>query len=233
MSRRALVTLHDVGPAAMQDCLDTLDTLRQRGVAPVTLLVVPGLDWTESDLDVLRRLERDGYPLAGHGWSHRAPSPASLWHRAHAAVISRDEAEHLSRPRAELRSLVARCSAWFDTVGLTTPDFYVPPAWAMGRLTRADLAELPFRYYETLTGLVDSAERRLRLLPLVGYLADTRARAVALRGSNALNRAIATLVRRPLRVSIHPPDLRLRVADDLLRLFDADWQYLTVPEAMA
>ena len=232
MSRRAFVTLHDVTPRTLHDCLDTLRALRGLGVDPVTLLVVPGTGWTEQRLDTLRRLAAEGCRLAGHGWSHAAPPPATLYHRVHGLVISRDEAEHLSRPGSELRGLVARCAGWFDQVGLGTPPFYVPPAWALGRLSRADLAALPFRYYETLTGIRDSEARRFRALPLVGYLADTRRRAWALRTLNAMNRAAATALRRPLRVSVHPSDLRLHLADDLLRLLERDWRYVSVETAL-
>lgn len=232
MSRRAFVTLHDVTPHTLDDCLETLRTLGSLGVDPVTLLVVPGTGWAEQGLDTLRQLAADGCRLAGHGWSHAAPPPATVYHRAHRLLISRDEAEHLSRSGPELRGLVARCARWFDHVGLGTPSLYVPPAWALGRLSRADLSALPFRYYETLTGIRDTETRRFRALPLVGYLADTRARVWALRGLNALNRAAAAALRRPLRVSVHPPDLRLHLADDLLRLLDRDWQYVSVETAL-
>lgn len=233
MSPRAFVTLHDVAPGVLDSCLATLDALRDRGVVAVTLLVVPGLDWSDADLDVLRRLQRAGHPLAGHGWVHRAGDRRTLYHRLHGLVISRDEAEHLSRSTAELRALVSRCHAWFADVGLGSPDFYVPPAWAMGRLSRDDLDALPFRYYETQTGIYDSERRVFRRLPVVGYLADTRTRAVALRLSNAFNRAVARVLRRPLRVSIHPPDLDLHLADRLLALVERPWRLVDAQSAVA
>jgi hypothetical protein len=233
MSPKAFVTLHDVAPAVLDGCTATLDTLRARGVDRVTLLVVPGSDWSATELAALRRLEADGYELAGHGWSHRAPDPGTLYHRVHAAVLSRDEAEHLSRSRAELQTLVARCHAWFGEAGLEPPSFYVPPAWALGQLSRADLDSLPFRYWETLTGVYDARRRRFRVLPLVGYLADTRARARALRATNAFNRGLARLLRRPLRISIHPPDLDLHLAADLLRLVEQDWRLVGAADIFA
>ena len=233
MRRRAIVTLHDVAPHTLDACHEALAVLRSYGVRPVTLLVVPGAGWTDRHLEDLHALADDGYPLAGHGWSHRAPPPATLRHRVHAALISRDEAEHLSRSNTELRGLVTRCAHWFSEAGFETPEFYVPPAWALGRLSRADLSELPFRYYETLTGIHDVRADAFRLLPLVGYLADTRARATSLRALNAFNRAAAVLMRRPLRLSVHPPDLQLHLMTDLVRMLDRDWECVTVTEAMA
>lgn len=232
MTRRAVVTLHDVTPATLDDCLAALALLRRRGVDPVTLLVVPGAGWSGPDLDTLRDLAAEGYPLAAHGWSHRAPIPGSTYHTLHSALISRDEAEHLSRSNAELKERVTRSARWFVRVGLDTPAFYVPPAWAMGRLSGSDLAVLPFRFYETLTGIRDIGTGRFRRLPLVGYLADTPVRVWALRVSNALNLIGAAILRRPLRVAIHPPDLQLPLADELLRLLDRGWRFLTVEEAM-
>lgn len=233
MSRRALVTLHDVAPATLERCRRTLDALARRSVEPVTLLVVPGAEWSPGDLDVLRRLA-ERYPLAGHGWSHRAvpPGDRTRYHRAHALVISRDEGEHLSRTAAEIRDLVRRCANWFRDVGLDVPSLYVPPAWGLGRLTAADMAGLPFRYYETLTGIHDADAGAFRRLPLVGYLADTPVRVRALRALNRFNRAAARIMRRPLRVSIHPPDLELGLGHRLLRLLEADWAFVTTAEAL-
>ncbi|MDX1674160.1 MAG: polysaccharide deacetylase family protein [Longimicrobiales bacterium] len=230
MTRRAIVTLHDVAPATLEACLEVLHVLDGKGVDPVTLLVVPGTGWSGSRLDVLRTLA-ERHPLAGHGWSHRAPPPTTTYHRVHGAVLSRAEGEHLSRDRTELLGRVQRCAHWFEQVGLGTPDTYVPPAWALGRLTRSDLRALPFRYWETLTGIRDARTGTFRVLPLVGYQADTRLRAWGLRGLNAFNRAVAVGTRRPLRIAIHPQDLRLRLADELLRLLDGEWEYLAVPHA--
>ncbi len=56
----------------------------------------------------------------------------SAYHRLHAALISRDVAEHLSRPAHELVALVHRCHGWFAAHGLPAPTLYVPPAWALG-----------------------------------------------------------------------------------------------------
>lgn len=228
MSLRAVVSVHDVRPSTLPRVLSILDFLREKSVWPVTLLVVPGLEWNDRGLETLRRLAREGYDLAGHGWIHRAPEPASLHHRAHAALISRDQAEHLSRGRTELRELVARCHAWFGEVELPEPELYVPPAWALGRLGREELAELPFRWYEVLTGILDARTARLRVTPLVGFEADTGFRQRALRLTNALNLGLARMMSVPVRIAVHPPDLDLRLAGDLRRTLDRDWDYATV-----
>lgn len=44
----------------------------------------------------------------------------------------------------------------------------------MGSLPREALSDLPFRYYEYLTGVYDSLARRWYRLPLLGYEADSK-----------------------------------------------------------
>ncbi|MEX0936114.1 MAG: DUF2334 domain-containing protein, partial [Gemmatimonadota bacterium] len=198
----------------------------------ITLLVVPGMAWDHEALGTVRAMVADGCGVAGHGWSHQAVPPANLYHRAHGALISRDQAEHLSRSAGELRRLVGRCHAWFDTIDLPEPELYVPPAWALGRLSRSDLAGLPFRWYEVLSGVLDAERADFRWMPLVGFEADTRVRALALGCTNALNVGITRFMRRPLRIAIHPQDLRLHLATRLRELLARDWEFTTVEAAM-
>ncbi len=232
MKEAAVVSIHDVGPRTLPHVLGLVRLLADAGAPPATLLVVPGRDWPADALDTVRTLVRDGHHLAGHGWSHRAPEPASLGHRIHGLVLSRDQAEHLSRPREELVEIVERCHAWFGERGLPVPDLYVPPAWALGSLTPTDLTELPFRWYETLTGFLDARTGRRRTLPLVGFEADTALRKWALRASNAGNLALARAWGRPVRISLHPRDPELLLARDLERLLGRRWNFTTVEHVM-
>lgn len=206
---------------------ETLDRVRAllaelaaRKLLPTTLLVVPGRDWDDAAIEQLRTWEAEGHALAGHGWSHRAVAERTLWHRLHAAVLSRDCGEHLSRPRGELVALMVRNHRWFAEHGLRHPRLYVPPAWALGALRPADLADTPFALVESLGGIRVTATRRFLPSPVVGFEADTAARAAALRALNAAARARATRAGL-MRVALHPQDLELRLADDLRRGLDA------------
>ena len=122
----------------------------------VTLLVVPGRQWGDDDRAWLRGLQSAGHPLAGHGWFHRCQPPVTLYHKLHSMMLSRQVAEHLSFSGAGIVKLVRECHDWFGQHDLEVSPLYVPPAWAMGRLTPQQLAELPFRYVETLTGVLDT-----------------------------------------------------------------------------
>ena len=229
--RGALVSVHDVMPETLDRVAGLLELLGRRGIAPATLLVVPGRDWDARGLARLRAWARAGHELAAHGWSHRAPRLRSARARAHARVISRHAGEHLDRGSREIRALIQRSHGFFAANGLPRPALYVPPAWALGALRPADRVGLPVRRIETLAGLLELDTGRLRPLPLVGFEADTAARAATLRAANGAQRALARATGRPLRVAIHPHDRRLRLSADLDRLLAEPLRPLAYAEA--
>jgi predicted deacetylase len=209
-----IVSVHDVMPQTLERVAGILGRLEAAGTGGVSLLVVPGAGWTADTLDRLHGMLARGHRLAGHGWHHRCPRVRGLKHRLHSALISRDVAEHLALDAAGIEALIRRCGEWFPRHGLPQPDTYVPPAWAMGGIPRSRLYGLGFRYFETLTGVFDAGAGRFRRLPLAGFEADTRFRALALR---TVNRVCASLASadRPLRIAIHPRDPELLLARDL------------------
>lgn len=218
----ALVSIHDVMPGTLPRVERILDWLQARGVPPVTLLVVPGCPWEPAQIGRLRQLAAAGHPLAAHGWRHTT-QPRRLYHRLHAALISRQVAEHLDLDSREILELLHRSRDWFGENDLPRPELYVPPAWALGPLRRTDLAKAPFEMIETTRGLIhlqadasaDPAMIHFQKLPLTGYEADTPLRECFLRRWNAAQAALAARHSRPLRISIHPDDLQLRAADQL------------------
>jgi uncharacterized protein len=209
-----------------------MEMLADAGVPPPTLLVVPASGWTSDTLSTLRSLVDRGHRLAGHGWHHRSGPRRGLYHRIHGLLLSRDQGEHLSRTRTELLDLVRRCFQWFPANGLPSPQLYVPPAWALGSLARRDLPALPFRWYEVLEGLLDAHTGRMRRLPLVGFEADNRARQISLKVLNRANLAAAQGTGRPLRISLHPGDLDLRLGRDLEAMLRLPWRFVDELEAL-
>lgn len=230
--RPAILSIHDVTPDVLPRVREMVELVRDTALAGPDLLVVPGTGWSGRTLDELRELVRAGCSLAGHGWSHRAPRPATLYHRLHARILSRDQAEHLSRPRREVRSLVERCHAWFEASGLPSPSLYVPPAWALGALELDDLRALPFTWYERLDGLVHAPSARVLRMPLIGFEADTVVRRIGLRLSNAVNDTLAAMTGRPLRIALHPGDLSLLLASDVRAVLRRGWQPVTLPDLL-
>ncbi len=219
---QALVSIHDVMPETRTRVTELLRTMPET-IPPerIVLLVVPGRDWSGADRDWLRSLQQQGYELAGHGWFHQCAPPRTLYHRLHSLLLSRDAAEHLSLDANAIAELIRANRHWFDQQGLEPPELYVPPAWALGSIPSTGLKTLPFRYYETLTGIHDIERDRFRRLPVIGFEADTPARARMLRLINAIQLRLARWWRRPVRVAIHPHDAELYLARDLRACLDA------------
>ena len=211
---RALVSIHDVMPETLDRVRGLLARCAHINPGPVTLLVVPGRAWDAAGIDQLRAWQAAGHSLAGHGWLHRVERFGGLAHRMHGLLLSRRVAEHLALDAPEVAALVRRCHAWFESNGLAPAELYVPPAWAMGRLAPGAIAALPFAQYETLIGVREAATGRLWRIPMLGYEADTRLRAPAVRLWNAWNRRRALRVRW-LRIAIHPGDPDLHLGEDL------------------
>ncbi|MCG8391556.1 MAG: polysaccharide deacetylase family protein [Pseudomonadales bacterium] len=228
---RALVSIHDVMPETRPQVEAMLEKLALPASA-VTLLVVPGRDWRHDDLAWLHKLQDAGHPLAGHGWSHRCQPPVTLYHRLHSALLSRDVAEHLSFSGDGIQRLVWDCYRWFLRHGLTPSPLYVPPAWALGALSQAQLAGLPFRYVETLTGVHDTHEQHFTRLPLLGFEADTAFRAWVLRLFNAINISQSRRSGVPVRIGLHPHDFQLRLAGEIPPLIKAVTEAVTYPQVL-
>lgn len=213
-----LWSVHDVTAQTMARAELLVDLLTAAGKSPLCILIVPaGEQWCTAHIATLKRWEREGHMLAAHGWRHKSEPPHGLYHRLHSALISRDVAEHLGRPRREVAGLVEQSSQWFTDVGLAQPQLYVPPAWARGAIEPADVARVGFRWLETLTGIHDLVSGDFHLLPLLGFEADTNARAGVVRASNQANLLLGAVMRKPVRVAVHPNDFELPLAGQLRR----------------
>jgi predicted deacetylase len=213
---RALVSVHDVMPETLPQVERILSLLDAEGIAPITLLVVPGAGWGSEGIARLHRFRTRGCELAGHGWTHRVERITGLAHQVHSRLISRNVAEHLALDRVGIHRLIARCHAWFVDHDLGAPSLYCPPAWAMGPIPRSTLASLPFTRYELFGGVLSAQTGRMHPVPLTGYEADTAVRGVAIRAWNRLNRRRAARGGW-IRIGIHPHDLDLRLSEDLRR----------------
>jgi hypothetical protein len=226
MRPRALVSIHDVMPGNLDRVDELIELCRAAGVRRLTLLVVPGLDWGPTELARLQQFVAAGYQLAGHGWVHRCTRYGGWSHRLHSWLISRDVAEHLQCDEAGRIALVRRCVAWFAEHDLPHPALYVPPAWALGSIARRRLSGLPVPLIETTAGLLETNSGRRWRLPLVGFEADTSLRKWLLRCWNATQPALGCWSGRPLRISLHPRDHRLLLAEALRELLGRGWECL-------
>jgi predicted deacetylase len=227
----ALLSVHDVMPETLGRVERILRSVDAAGWRPPALLVVPGRDWSATPLRRLRQWERDGCELLAHGWRHET-QPRKFLHRLHAALLSRNVAEHLALDEDGVTALMHRSRDWFVNVGLTAPQTYVPPAWALG-IPAARLGTLPYTCVETLSGVHlrgPQGHWRFRALPLAGFEADTPGRAAFLRLSNYLQCGRARRRQLPLRIAIHPADTELRLSTDLATLLQGRWTPLRYAE---
>lgn len=209
------VSIHDVMPETLDRVGEQIALIERYCPGPATLLVVPGRNWRPSDLDRLRGWISDGHALAGHGWTHRARCIRGAKHRLHSLFVSRGCAEHLALSPAEIVEMMVRNRQWFIEHDLPAPQRYVPPAWALGPVSAAELRPTGFARVETLSGFLDIASGRFHRSALVGFEAASAWQVPVLKLSNALNRLLAR--RLPLRVALHPDDHRLPLAGDLHR----------------
>ncbi len=214
-AHHAIVSIHDVMPHTLDAVAECLALTDRHGIGKMLLLVVPGCNWQAEDIARIREWVDQGHTLAGHGWVHDSGKPKHLRHRIHSALISRQVAEHLALDADGITELVSRCHAWFASVSLPTPEIYVPPAWAMGSISREQLSTTGFRWFEYQHGILDTAGRgRFHRMAVTGFEADTPFRRFFLRHWNRLNARLATAAH-PGRLSIHPNDPALLLADQL------------------
>ena len=214
---KAILSVHDVMPETMDDVAAILHRLKDLNLGPVTLLVVPGRPWQTEQLETLREWVAQGHLIAGHGRFHYTQAKR-LKHRIHAALISRNVAEHLDLNEEDIISLMERCAEWFKTQFLPSPSLYVPPAWALGGVRRNALRKLPYSHIEVLRGFIETTTGQLHKTPLVGYEVDTALRAAFVRPWNKwqIRRALKTQI--PLRIGLHPYDFSLRLSKDIEQL---------------
>ncbi len=229
---RAIVSIHDVMPATFQRVVRLVEALPDPCRENLLLLVVPGLAWCDSHIEQMRSWQREGVELAGHGWVHEVVHIQGAYHRLHSLLISRRAAEHLSFSAEEIEQLMCANHAWFGEHGLVPPETYVPPAWALGPIDMAGLRRTPFRFVEVTSGIIDVERGSLRVLPLVGFEADSTLRRAALSVFNWMNRVSAT-DQRPLRISIHPFDTDYLLANSLERTLLRVSEGISVDEATA
>lgn len=218
VKKPAIISVHDVMPDTLGRVEHLLTSLLQDVPNEhVLLLVVPGLSWSADQINTLKQWQQNGYEIAGHGWLHQVDQIRTSYHRLHSYFLSRNAAEHLSKTAGDLKQLLIQNRQWFSEHEFQRPRFYVPPAWALGSVRRTTLFKLGFTGLETTRGICSLADGRTRLLPLVGFEADTASRALWLRLWNRVNFIVARK-RRPVRISIHPFDDDYRLANQMRQM---------------
>lgn len=212
----AIVSIHDVQPDVLDEVENIVQLLKSNSVSSITLLVIPGKNWSDHQIEILKQWGSSGLTLAGHGWAHYSGRPRNWKHLFHSVLLSKDQAEHLAKSRDEIITIIQNCYNWFQMHNLKQVKLYVPPAWGIGPVKNSDLDNQDFRYFEYLTGIYDSQERVFKRIPVVGFEADNRFRKNNLQFINSINIYRAIENRVPLRIAIHPNDFSLGLSDKIL-----------------
>lgn len=227
---RVLLSIHDVMPSTMDKVAKIIDLIAPENHHRVMLLVVPGLDWQPEQIAQLHQWAEQGFQLVGHGWKHHTEQIDSWFHKLHALFISRNVAEHLSISSDAELALMQQNRQWFTDQSLPVSDWYVPPAWAFGKLEAKRRARSGYRFFESTFFVYDGRSQQYKWLPMMGYEADTWLRQVSVKLWNAMNRMMAG--RRPIRMAIHPGDLDLLLSDTVRRDLAAIQDYVCWRQAL-
>ncbi len=219
----SIISIHDVMPHTLNNIKKIIKILEKNKCNPATLLVVPGRNWSENDINFLKIIQEDGYEIAGHGWYHETKNISTLYHKFHSAFISRNVAEHLSLSNKEIIILMDNCFKWFEKNQFQQPITYIPPAWALGKITNKDIFNSPYKIIETLSGIY--FKEKFTRMPLVGYETDNLFRVVSVSFLNFISEKISKYTNTPLRISIHPNDFSYPLKSKLEKILKSDRKF--------
>jgi predicted deacetylase len=212
------VALHDIEPATFERCAGIREWLQERGVDRVTLLVIPARDLHplgERSPELVQWLlerRRLGDSIAQHGFQHEQLRRARWPHRLLSPTRTARGAEFAGLDSRETRRAVEAGWRLMKLAGIE-PDGFVAPAYAYTPALR-DALGARFRWWASLMGLhgalasgqAAGREQRWSRLAPAWSIGTEGAFERAL--SPTMIRAGALLARGPLRLDVHPSDLR-------------------------
>ena len=207
MSSTIAVAIHDVEPATYSRCAEIRAWLDERGVGPVTLLVIPAADMhplhsrRPDMLDWLLDRVREGDAVAQHGFTHRRVrhgrpprSWLARWQGGNACEFSGLDAN-------ETQAAVDTGRQMLRLAGLE-PRGFVAPGYAYTRALRSQLATR-FDWWGELLGVHGAAKELARRSPALCLGTSGPVKRLT---SPLIVRAGALLASPVLRLDIHPVD---------------------------
>ncbi len=210
---KAYISIHDVSPSNLNNIENIIFRLSDRfNINKISILVIPGLNWNNKQINKLKTLQKKGVQIVAHGWLHKTKNIKTLYHKLHSLIISDRCAEHLSQSRQDINIIISNSYNWFIENGFQKPTLYVPPAWALGKIKRDDLKNLQFTYYECTTGLIHN--NKYHFLPLIGFEEKFWCKSLLRRFFNSFNFILASFTG-IIRIAIHPNDFNLYLKNDL------------------
>ena len=181
-------------------------------VNKICVLIIPGLNWKKNQIRRLKKWQNRGIEIGAHGWKHLASTNKSFYHKIHSIIISRNCAEHLSMNKQDIIKLMNNSYEWFINNGFKKPKLYVPPAWALGNVSKEELHQLKFKYFECTTGMIHN--KKYKFLPLLGFEEKTFIGSKIRKIFNLFNFIMASFIG-VIRIAIHPNDFKLYLKHDI------------------
>ena len=212
-----VVSIHDVAPATAAETRSWLADLDGLGVR-AALLIVPG-PWRGAALSdapeygaELRRASDAGHELALHGWCHTAQPGGTRSRRLTGGIAARGAGEFWTLDAAEARTRIDQGLAALRRAGIE-PEGFVPPGYLASPGTQQALTQSGLRYWTSHFGIHDlGAGVRYNVVALSHRPAmDADGRPFGERSGNYLiehSPQWFTRYGRPLRLALHPDDLR-------------------------
>ena len=210
---KSYISIHDASPQNLSNIEKNIFTLKNKfQISKICLLVIPGLDWNQKQINKLKLWQKNGIQIAAHGWKHTAQSKKTLYHKIHSVIISNNCAEHLSKNKQEILTIINDSYNWFISNGFQKPILYVPPAWALGKIKKDDVNRTKFTHFECTTGILH--KQKYYFLPLLGFEEKTYLGSKIRQFFNYLNFFFAYFIG-VIRIAIHPNDFNLQLKDDI------------------
>lgn len=214
LSRRLLVSIHDVGPLS-EGAVDRLRDLLARHVSEdrLALLVVPDY-WGEAPLTPgspfatrLRGWAESGADVFVHGWFHKdLATHQGTIARLKASHMTAGEGEFLGLDRATALDRMERGRALIEDVTGRKVTGFIAPAWLYGDGALAALAEAGFALAEDHWKVWQPVTGRVLVRgPVLTWASRSKARIAS---SLFAARALAPVLRasRFARIGVHPGD---------------------------
>lgn len=227
MTRRVLVSLHDVSPRHEKAVQHALDLLREFEIPPVPLLVVPDfhgqwpLDAHPAFLEKLRSWQEQGHELVLHGYWHREleldAKAGGAGESLKRQFLTGGEGEFLSLDAARTTERLDAGLAMWDRCGLSPrPKGFIPPAWLHNDALDAELWKRGFTWTENHAGLRYYSGAEVAN-PVISWASRDRIRRIA---SRVVCPSLERLWRkRPvMRIALHPHDFDWPALERSIRL---------------
>lgn len=207
-----IVSLHDVAPSKAELCRRWIEVLDERNIR-ATLLVVPGewngksLETSPAFVDWLHEVHGRGHEIALHGYHHTSDSRfrTTLQRQLVGTLMARGCEEFWHLPYAEAHRRIRLGQETLQNFGFD-PEGFVAPGWLMSDDTLRALRQSDLKYTTTHTHFIDLTGPYEEKIPSLSQRPNSSLSRIGIAVNRTAVEAVR-LVKKPLRIAIHPNDI--------------------------